>query len=38
MSSETAKRNLKIGLFGVALTLVGDLLIKAVHLPCGMFM
>ncbi len=29
MSREKAERNLKIGLFGAALTLIGDLLIGA---------
>ena len=35
MSRETAERNLKIGLFGAALTLVGDLLIGAAKFPDG---
>ena len=35
MSREIAERNLKIGLFGAALTLVGDLLIGAAKFPDG---
>ena len=35
MSSEKAEKYLKIGLFGAALTLIGDLLIGAAKLPDG---
>ena len=35
MSREKAERNLKIGLFGAALTLIGDLLIGAAKFPDG---
>ena len=35
MNRESAERNLKIGLFGALLTLIGDLLIGAAKFPDG---
>ncbi|MBR2662559.1 MAG: hypothetical protein IKE25_02480, partial [Clostridia bacterium] len=35
MNRESAERNLKIGLFGALLTLVGDILIDAARFPVG---